>query len=131
MANTIEVEGLVGGEPELRYTPEGTAIATFNIADTPRKYNKETRKWENDGDTVWYRVTVFGNQAEQIKANLNKGTPVFVKGNLSFHAWETKTGEKRENKEIRADKVYVSVRNTTTASSSDWSTSASFEDSPF
>lgn len=134
MSNIIEVEGLLGQDPELRYTSEGLAIATFNVADSPRKFNRETQKWESAGETIWYRVSVFGNAAEISASQLEKGSPVLVKGTLSFKTWETKTGEKRENKEIRADKVFLSLRKTGGSlppSSSDWHTETIIDDSPF
>ena len=117
MSNTIEVEGLVGADPEVKYTPEGVPVATFNVADSPRKYNKNTNSWEAAGETIWFRVTVFGNSAEQVKETIRKGSPVFVKGTLSFHSWTGKDGVKRENKEIRASKVFLSVRGVTTSAS--------------
>lgn len=110
MSNSFEVEGLVGGDPELRYTTEGLAIATFNVADTPRKFNKETQRWEDDGETAWFRVTVFGSAAETAAGQIKKGSPVLAKGTLTFRSWETKEGEKRESKELKADKVYLSLR---------------------
>lgn len=110
MSNSFEVEGLVGGDPELRYSGEGLAIVTFNVADTPRKFNKETKQWEDDGETAWFRVTLFGSAAETAAGQIKKGSPVLAKGTLTFRSWETKEGEKRESKELKADKVYLALR---------------------
>ncbi len=112
MSNTIEVEGLLGGDPELRYSGDGLAIATFNLADSPRKWNKETKTFEDAGETAWYRVSVLGNQAETVAAQYKKGQPVMVKGPLTFRTWEDKDGKQRESKEIKADKTYPVLRGT-------------------
>lgn len=117
MSNTIEVEGLLGGDPELRYTNDGLAIATFNLADSPRKYNKETQKYEDAGETAWFRVSVLGNQAETVAAQFKKGQPVMVKGTLTFRSWDDKEGNKRESKEIKSDKVYPVLRGARSGSS--------------
>jgi single-strand DNA-binding protein len=136
MSNSFEVEGLVGGDPELRYSGEGLAIVTFNVADTPRKFNQDTKQWEDAGETAWFRVSAFGSQAETIAGQIKKGSPVLVKGTLTFRGWETKEGEKRESKELKADKVYVALRGAKGGSGASATTKAPVvaendEDSPF
>jgi len=110
MSNKFQVKGLLGGDPELRYSNEGLAIASFNVADTPSKFNKETKQWENTGETAWFRVSVFGALGESVAAELKKGEQVYVEGTLTFRAWETKDGEKRESKEINANDVYKPLK---------------------
>lgn len=135
MSNKINLKGLLGGDPELKYTNEGLAIATFNVADTPSKFNQETKKWENVGETVWYRVSAFGNLAESAAADLKKGDQVYVIGTLNFRQWEDKDKNTRESKEVKADEVYKPLRRNKSANSGATSsapaTASDNEESPF
>jgi len=73
------VIGNLGRDPELRYTPEGTAVASFSVATTRTwKKGDETQK-----ETTWYRVSVFGKQAENCNQYLHKGSKVYLEGRLN------------------------------------------------
>ena len=54
----ITVIGNLTGDPELRYTPAGAAVANFTIASTPRTFNRQTNQWE-DGETLFLRASVW------------------------------------------------------------------------
>jgi single-strand DNA-binding protein len=100
--NTIVV-GHLGRDPEMRYLPSGTPVTSFSIATT--------RKWTNaDGQaqekTTWFRVSVFGKQAENCNQFLAKGRLVLVEGEIDASAWSDKsTNEPRASLDLRARTV--------------------------
>lgn len=99
--NEIKIIGHCGGDPEMRYTPNGIPVTSFNVAvNDPRKVNDE---WQDN--TEWFRVTCFKDLAERINEKLHKGAIVFVTGKLRANRWEDKNGEKRTTLEIAANKV--------------------------
>ena len=69
----ITVIGNLTGDPELRYTPAGAAVANFTIASTPRTFNRQTNQWE-DGETLFLRASVWRGYAENVAETLKKGT---------------------------------------------------------
>lgn len=104
----IVVNGNVGGDPELRYSPGGVAFTKFGVADSYR--NKVGDKWEDVG-THWWNVTVFGQQAENVAESVRKGDHVVIVGRLDLNTWKDKeTGEDRKSLGIIADHVAVSLR---------------------
>ena len=68
----ITVIGNLTGDPELRYTPAGAAVANFTIASTPRTFNRQTNQWE-DGETLFLRASVWRGYAENVAETLKKG----------------------------------------------------------
>lgn len=96
--NKITIVGHLGRDPELRYTPQGTAVANFSIATT------EKRKGEDGTETTtWFRVTVFGKQAEIAQQYLSKGKQVYVEGRLKLNEYTDRDGNKRSSLEVTAD----------------------------
>ena len=104
MSNTITVTGNTGRAAELKYTPSGAAVLEFNVADTPRR--KTDTGWEDAGDTVWYRVSVWGPLAEALVEAIGKGAQVTVTGPLTVRVYE-KDGQSRTSLDIRAETVGV------------------------
>lgn len=102
---SITVVGNVGGDPEIRFTQSGKAVASFSIANTPRKKNA-AGDWEDD-ETLWLRVNVWGWKGEAAAETIRKGNRVIVVGRLSPRTWETKEGEQRTSLEVTADEVAV------------------------
>ena len=100
----ITVVGNTGADVELRYTPGGNAVASFNVAMAHRKYDKQNGKWEDAG-TTWYRVIAWRDLAEHVAETLVRGTRVIVVGSLAARAWEDRDGNKRETWEITADAI--------------------------
>jgi single-strand DNA-binding protein len=100
--NVIFIAGNCGGDPEMRFTPEGTPVTTFNVAvDNGRFVGNE---WKEATD--WFRIITFGKLAERVNERVAKGNPVLVSGKLKLNRWEDKnTGEKRASLEILANKV--------------------------
>lgn len=105
----ITLEGNLTGDPELRFTPSGAAVATFTVASTPQKYNQQTREWE-DLDTLFLRCQVWRDQAENVAESLTKGMAVIVVGTLGQRSYETREGDKRTVYEVEAKNVGPSLR---------------------
>lgn len=92
--------------PELRYTPNGVAVAKMRLAANSRRLNKQTNEWE-DADVWWGRATAFARTAEAIaEANLSKGELVMLRGRVKTTQWEDKqTGAKRSADEVILDDI--------------------------
>lgn len=86
--NTLTVVGNLTGDPELRFTPNGQAVVNFNLAQTPRKFDNQTKQWKDASDTNYYRCTAWGEKAENIAASLTKGTRTIVIGRLKTEKYE-------------------------------------------
>jgi single-strand DNA-binding protein len=106
--NTVTVTGNLGDDPELRFTAEGTAVANFTIASTPRKYDSTAKTW-TDGETLWLRCTVWGQQAENLCESAQKGARVVATGALEQNNWETDEGEKRQSVQMNCTDVGMSL----------------------
>lgn len=94
--------GNLGSDPEMRYTPSGKAVTSFRMA-TSRRYT--TPAGENKEETDWFRVSVWGKQAEQCNQYLSKGRQVYVEGRLHARNWEGQDGQMRTSLEVTADRV--------------------------
>lgn len=109
---TITICGNLVDDPELRFTPQGHAVAKFRVASTPRYFDKQTNEWK-DGDGLFLSVNVWRQQAEHVAESLQRGHRVVVVGRLKQRSYETREGEKRTVYEIEADDVAVSLKNAT------------------
>jgi single-strand DNA-binding protein len=107
---TITIIGNLVGDPELRYTPTGQAVATFRVASTPRFMDRQTNEWK-DGDSLFLSCNVWRQAAENVAESLQRGMRVIVSGRLRQRSYETKEGEKRTVYEIEVDEVGPSLRN--------------------
>jgi single-strand DNA-binding protein len=105
----ITVIGNLTGDPELRFTPAGHAVASFTVASTPRTFDRQSQEWR-DGDALFLRCSVWREQAENVAESLTKGARVVVVGRLKQRSFETKDGEKRTVVELDADEVAPSLR---------------------
>ena len=104
----ITIAGNLVDDPQLRYTPTGQAVASFRVASTPRRYNRESAKWE-DGEALFLSCTVWRQAAENVAESLQRGMRVIVQGNLRQRSYETKEGEKRTVYEVQVDEVGPSL----------------------
>ncbi|HEY2505850.1 MAG TPA: single-stranded DNA-binding protein [Streptosporangiaceae bacterium] len=107
---TITIIGNLVGDPELRYTPTGQAVATFRVASTPRFMDRTTNEWK-DGDSLFLSCNVWRQAAENVAESLTRGTRVIVSGRLRQRSYETREGEKRTVYEVEVDEVGPSLRN--------------------
>lgn len=105
----ITVVGNMAGDPELRFTSSGHAVASFTIAQTPRSYDKATQQHVDD-ETLWVRCTVWREAAENVAETLTKGMRVVAHGRLNARSFETKSGEQRTNWELTVDEIGPSLR---------------------
>jgi single-strand DNA-binding protein len=101
--NKIIVVGNLGRDPEMRYTPQGTPVCTFSIASNERR---KSSAGEQQDITTWFRVTVWGKQAETVSRYLSKGRSVYVEGRLHLEEWTDKEGKPRYTLEINASDVH-------------------------
>jgi single-strand DNA-binding protein len=105
----ITVVGNLTGDPELRFTPSGAAVANFTVASTPRILDKATNEWK-DGDALFLRCSVWRQAAENVAESLQRGGRVIVTGRLRQRSYETKEGEKRTVVELEVDEIGPSLR---------------------
>ncbi|MDP9988707.1 single-strand DNA-binding protein [Arthrobacter oryzae] len=106
---TITVIGNLTSDPELRFTPSGSAVANFTIASTPRTFDRQSNEWK-DGETLFLRASVWREAAENVAESLTKGMRVIVTGRLKSRSYETKEGEKRTVIELEVDEIGPSLR---------------------
>jgi single-strand DNA-binding protein len=100
--NKVILIGNLGSDPEVRYTPNGTAVASFNVATNESWNNKEGKKEER---TEWHKIVVWAKLAELCGEYLSKGRPVYVEGRLQTREWNDKEGNKRYTTEIVAQTI--------------------------
>ncbi len=105
----ITVVGNLTGDPELRFTPSGAAVANFTVASTPRAFDRQSNEWK-DQETLFMRCSVWREAAENIAESLVRGNRVLVTGRLKSRSYETKEGEKRTVLELEVDEVGPSLR---------------------
>lgn len=106
---TITVVGNLTNDPELRFTPSGSAVANFTIASTPRTFDRQSNEWK-DGETLFLRASVWKEAAENVAESLTKGTRVVAQGRLKSRSYDTKEGEKRTVMELEVDEIGPSLR---------------------
>lgn len=105
----ITVVGNLTGDPELRFTPSGAAVANFTIASTPRTFDKQANEFR-DGETLFMRCSIWRDAAENVGESLTKGTRVIAQGRLVQRSFETREGEKRTVVELQVDEIGPSLR---------------------
>jgi single-strand DNA-binding protein len=99
--NHVILLGNLTRDPEVRYTPSGTPVATLGVAVNNRV--KQGDEWRDD--PCFIDVVVFGKQAESCGEYLSKGQPVLVEGRLRYRTWEGQDGQKRSKHEVTAFRV--------------------------
>ena len=97
--NKITLVGNLGRDPELRYTPQGTPVCSFTMATNERRKDKSG---EFQDQTTWFRVTLWGRQAETASQYLTKGRPVYIEGRLRIEEWTDRDGKQRYTLEVHA-----------------------------
>lgn len=100
--NKILLIGNVGTDPEMRYTPNGNAVADFRLA-VSRRFT--TAAGEQREETEWFRITAWNRLAEQVNQFLSKGRRAFVEGRLTSSAFIDREGQPRASLDVTADRV--------------------------
>ncbi len=96
MSTTISILGNTGRDVELRYTPQGTAVASFSIASNSVRSTPQGKQKKTD----WFNVSAFGRQAETLAKYLTKGSQILVRGKLTFNPWLSRDGEARVSADV-------------------------------
>ncbi len=97
--NKIILVGNLGRDPELRYTPQGTPVCSFTVATNEKR---KDRAGEMQDMTTWFRVTLWGRQAETASQYLTKGRPVYIEGRIRMEEWTDRDGKQRYTLEVHA-----------------------------
>ncbi|MBI3178226.1 MAG: single-stranded DNA-binding protein [Deltaproteobacteria bacterium] len=100
--NKVILIGRLGADPEVRYTPSGTAVANFRIATSENWTDKQGQRQER---TEWHRIVAWSKLAELVGEYLSKGRQVYVEGRLQTRAWDDRDGNKRYSTEVQAREI--------------------------
>lgn len=103
----LTITGNVTRDPELSYSPNGTALARFGVATNDRKRTAEG-KWE-DGEASYWNITAFRDLAEHVVESVKKGSRVTVQGKLAQRKYTNKEGEERVSYDFVANDVSISL----------------------
>ena len=103
--NKVIIVGNLGQDPEVRYTPSGSAVANVSIATSEQWKDKQTG--ENHEKTEWHRVVFFNRLAEIVAEYLKKGRQVYVEGRLQTRKWQDQSGNDRYTTEIVASEMQM------------------------
>ncbi len=116
--NKVILVGNLGADPEIRYTPSGTAVANFRIATSETYTRKDGQK---ETKTEWHRIVAFNKLAEICGEYLAKGKQVYIEGKIQTRAWDDHDGNKKYTTEIIANQMQMlgSARDAAAASSGD------------
>ena len=101
---TISIVGNVGSDAELKLTPNGHNVTSFSVAVTPR--TQKSGEWA-DGETMWFRCFVWGDDAPAAAVSVKKGQKVFVDGRFKIESYTSKEGDVRQSNEVTVDKYGV------------------------
>lgn len=100
--NKVLLMGNLTKDPELRYTPQGTAVVNLRVA-VNRRFRD--RNQELKEETCFVTAVVWDKQAETANQYLHKGSPIFIEGRLQSRSWEDNSGQKRTTIEVRAERI--------------------------
>ena len=99
--NKVSLIGNLGGEPEIRYTPSGGAVANISLATSDSWKDKNSGQMQER--TEWHRIAIYGKLAEIVQQYLHKGSKVYIEGKLQTRKWQDKEGKDRYTTEIVVD----------------------------
>ena len=117
--NKVELLGRVGIDPEMSYTPNGTAVTKLRLAT-------DRRRQDGQVEADWHSVVCWSKTAEAVNEYVGKGNRIYVAGRLVQNAWENGDGERRSRTEIHASEVVFLDSNNGNGAGDDGE-----EDSPF
>ena len=102
--NKVILIGHLGADPEIRYTRDGSAVASFRIATTEKWRNKDGEQQER---TEWHNVTIFGKLAEVVEQYVKKGDPLYIEGKLTTDKWQDRDGNDRYTTKVVANQMQM------------------------
>jgi single-strand DNA-binding protein len=102
--NKVILIGRLGKDPDMRYTPSGTAVANFSLA-TNSSFKDSEGNWNDK--TEWHNIVTFGRTAEIAGEYLKKGKLVYIDGRLQTSSWEDQNGQKRYKTEVIASELQL------------------------
>lgn len=102
--NKVILLGNLGKSPDMRYLPNGDAVANFSIATTE---NWKDKSGEKQSKTEWHRIVAYGKLAEIMGEYLDKGSSVYIEGRLQTRKWQNKEGVDQYTTEIVADRMQM------------------------
>jgi single-strand DNA-binding protein len=105
----ITLIGNLTGDPELRFTPSGAAVANFTVACTPRTLDRQSNEWK-DGETLFISCAVWRQVAENVAESLTRGSRVVVTGRLKARSYDDRDGNKRTVFECDVEEIGASMR---------------------
>jgi len=108
MSSNVTLVGNVTRDPELKYLPSGSSVASFGLAVNRRWRNRSTNEWEEQ--TSFFDVKAWASLGENVSESIPKGTRVVVTGRLEQSSWENSEGQKRSKVDVVADEVAPSLR---------------------
>lgn len=103
--NKVILVGNLGADPEVRYMPNGDAVANIRLATTDRYKDKASGDYKEV--TEWHRVSFFGRLAEIVSEYLKKGSSVYLEGRIRTRKWQGQDGQDRYTTEIVADQMQM------------------------
>ena len=96
--NKVILVGNLGNDPDVRFTPNGSAVANLSIATSESWKDQNTDQWQEK--TEWHRVVIFGKTAEVAQQYLRKGSKVYIEGKLQTRKWQGQDGQDRYTTEV-------------------------------
>ncbi len=103
--NKVMIIGNLGAEPEVRFTSNGNAMATFSIATSETWRDKTTN--EQQERTEWHRIVIYGKLAEIVQQYVHKGSKLYIEGRLQTRKWQDNNGQDRYTTEINANEMQM------------------------
>jgi single-strand DNA-binding protein len=100
--NKVMIIGNVGRDPEMRYTPNGSAVTSFSVAVSRRWTSQDGQQQD---ETEWFNVVTWNKLAETCSEYVKKGRSVFVEGRLRTRSWDGQDGQKHYRTELIAQDV--------------------------
>ena len=104
--NKVILIGTLGKDPELKYTPQGTAVTKFSMATNESFKDKQSGEWKER--TEWHNIVCWQRTAEVAAEYLKKGRKVYIEGRLTTRSWDDKeTGQKKYMTEVVANDLVL------------------------
>lgn len=103
--NKVILIGNLGSDPEVRYTPSGSAVANVNLATSETWRDKTSGELQDR--TEWHRIVFFNRLAEIVGEYLHKGSKIYVEGSLRTRKWQDKNGIERHTTEVIANEMHI------------------------